>query len=252
MLYKDQTLSLGTGFFYELDGNSYLITNWHNVAGRHPQTQKLLSSSGGLPDRVRLTVSKEGILGQWFEHELPLYTDANTHTQPAKPIWLVHPTSEEKIDAVAIPFKAPKGGDLNLVNTIHSTPNMQISVSDDVFILGYPKGITGGGSFPIWKRASIATEPGLDLNSLPYMLVDTATRKGMSGAPVIAKRSGGYSEEGGGMIIGTDGSKFIGVYSGRLGVGEMQAQLGVVWKVSAIDEIIRGKKIGKSSFSLNS
>ena len=30
--------SLGTAFFYECEGETVIITNWHNVTGKHPQT----------------------------------------------------------------------------------------------------------------------------------------------------------------------------------------------------------------------
>lgn len=71
---------------------------------------------------------------------------------------------------------------------------MLLRVATDVFVLGYPKGISGGGEFPIWKRASIATEPDIQLGTLPKMLVDTATREGMLGAPVIAVARRGVLE----------------------------------------------------------
>jgi hypothetical protein len=45
--------------------------------------------------------------------------------------------------------------------------------------------------------------------------------------------------------------RFIGIYSGRIGSDVFQAQLGIVWKPSVIDEIMEGKIIGKSSFELH-
>jgi hypothetical protein len=42
------------------------------------------------------------------------------------------------------------------------------------------------------------------------------------------------------------------VYSGRLGHGELEAQLGNVWKAKAVDEVVQGQTKGKSSFSLSS
>ncbi|MDZ7783208.1 MAG: hypothetical protein U5K56_09900 [Halioglobus sp.] len=37
---------------------------------------------------------------------------------------------------------------------------------------------------------------------------------------------------------------FIGVYSGRIGKDEAKAQLGIVWKVVVMEEIINGKIYG--------
>lgn len=56
------------------------------------------------------------------------------------------------------------------------------------YVLGYPKGLHGGDDFPVWKRASIASEPDLDIDGLPKVLVDTATRPDVW--PVIAVRRG--------------------------------------------------------------
>ena len=108
--------------------------------------------------------------------------------------------------------------------------------------MGYPRGMSGGGHFPIWKRATIATEPDVDLDGLPRFYVDTATREGMSGSPVYAQEVGYWLPEGetdkAKASIGK-GRRFIGVYSGRLGAeDEFKAQLGIVWKESALISLV--------------
>lgn len=113
-----------------------------------------------------------------------------------------------------------------------------VHVGSDVFILGYPFGITGGEKLPIWKRASIASEPAIDLDGLPKIFVDTASRPGMSGSPVILKqrRQATIIQ---GNLISRYSMRFIGIYSGRIGSNDqLQAQLGIVWKAHVIDEII--------------
>lgn len=50
------------------------------------------------------------------------------------------------------------------------------------------------------------------------------------------------------ILNGRSYYKFLGVYSGRLGKGEMEAQLGVVWKASLLDEIIDGNVKGTGSW----
>jgi hypothetical protein len=49
------------------------------------------------------------------------------------------------------------GATLYSVNDLPQA-SMMVAVGMDAFILGYPRGI-GAGIFPIWKRASIASEP---------------------------------------------------------------------------------------------
>jgi hypothetical protein len=114
----------------------------------------------------------------------------------------------------------------------------------EAFVIGYPFSKPPRLVLPIWKRASIASEPDLDIDNLPKMLIDTATRSGLSGSPVVMQRIGLHGMEGGVMkgseIIGRI-RNFIGVYSGRIGDNEFKAQLGIVWKARVIDEKVLGK-----------
>jgi hypothetical protein len=62
----------------------------------------------------------------------------------------------------------------------------------------------------------------------------------MSGSPVVRRQYGQYQTEDGEfvVIIGA-ATKFLGVYSGRIGADdELKAQLGMVWKASVIEEIV--------------
>jgi hypothetical protein len=64
-------------------------------------------------------------------------------------------------------------------------------------------------------ESSIASEPDLDVDHLPKLLVDTATRKAMSGSEVFARHSGRLYQIGadtaniGQAIIGTS-YEFVG------------------------------------------
>jgi hypothetical protein len=103
---------------------------------------------------------------------------------------------------------------------------------------------------PIWKRASIGTEPLIDLDGVPKVMIDTATREGMSGSLVLARHdlSGPYTKKDGTTVqsFRTRLDQVLGVYSGRIGEKDIKAQLGIVWKARVINEIIEGKKPGWS------
>ena len=122
---------------------------------------------------------------------------------------------------------------------------MLVVVGMDTFILGYPFGIAVS-ALPIWKRASIASEPNLGIGGESFFYVDTASRPGMSGSPVILRTWGGFqTDTGGGVITAGAATKFIGVYSGRIGAqDELQAQLGIVWRADLIDQIIAAGRPG--------
>jgi Trypsin-like peptidase domain len=238
MSFQGRPLSTGTGFIWRAGEQEFLITNWHNVTGINPRTGVHLSPNASEPDTVTaqfdLAGSPPGTRGPV---SLPL-RDTND-----APLWLEHPMARG-VDVVALPLPAMPGAVLHPVNEMPSA-RIQISVGIDAFILGYPFGIHVS-TLPIWKRASIASEPGVAIGGLPCFYVDTASRPGMSGSPVILRSWGNYlTEEGGAVMFPGAATRFIGVYSRRIGAeDELQAQLGIVWRVEVVDEIIGAGRPG--------
>lgn len=241
----DAVLSSGTGFIYEKNDAKYLITNWHNVTGRSPVDGKCLSETMAVPDMISTLFRIKDNVGACSREHLPLYSDEEREA----PIWLEHPTHGSNIDVVAIPLASAITDKYQLfpINKIEFSTTYKTEVADDAFIVGYPFSDTPCLQLPIWKRASVASEPDVDLDQLPKFLVDTATRSGLSGSPVIMQRVGLHGATGekltGPELIGRI-RNFVGIYSGRVGVDETKAQLGVVWKANVIDEIIDGKITG--------
>lgn len=252
MTCQGNTLGTGTAFLYERSGRSFLVTNWHNVSGINPTSSAIIHKTGAVPDAltVRVPIVERKVDDELIEcrHEnltIPLYVD---DTQIDKR-WKEHPTHGRKVDVVAIPLRTRQLG--KIIAFPKGNPYLVPEVGSDVFILGYPLGLSGGG-YPIWKRGSIATEPGLDLGGLPKIYVDTATREGMSGAPVFFKSTKYrfFKNRIEGIVGAMPANRFLGVYSGRVGasmkgseanVQDIGAQLGVIWKESALREIIDGR-----------
>lgn len=251
--FNDTPLANGTGFFYEYKKTTFLLTNWHIVSGRNPHDGQSLSEKGGIPNKIHIKVPyhkkvEENISAlQWKQCIIDLYKNG-------LPIWYVHPTLNEKVDVVGIELTGLEEAAIVTANNAQlDLEKISIYPSMEVFILGYPLGMSGGGNFPIWKRGTIATEPEFDIDNLPKLFVDTATREGMSGSPIYAQEVGYWIpedlKEGKDFRIGK-GRRFIGIYSGRIGADdEFKAQLGIVWKESAIEEILDSKIKGKSSLS---
>lgn len=232
-------IGCATGFFYAHNKRTFLVTNWHVVTGINPNTSTVLHSGGAVPDTLALCVSGtkttanggQGV--RWTWRNLSLLDSDN------KPIWTEHPTYGRKVDIVAIPLSGLDETAIRPANAQDlDLEKLRLYPSMATFVLGFPRGMSGGGHFPIWKRATIATEPELDIDGLPRLYIDTATREGMSGAPVYAQEVGYWLPDG-----TTDpdqgsfgkGMSFIGIYSGRIGAeDEFKAQLGIVWKESAL------------------
>ncbi len=122
---------------------------------------------------------------------------------------------------------------------------LHIVAGDDAFVLGYPlRPDDTGLPLPLWKRATIATEVEYHM---PYYLIDTATRPGMSGAPVFARHSGLLAADSD-PSHGQPGAfyRFAGIYTGRVlhTEPEFQAQVGKAFKPDAIEEMLEAKNSG--------
>lgn len=174
---------------------------------------------------------------EWTGKELALYEEG-------QPVWLEHPMGS-KVDLVAIPITNYEWeGRIHTANGRKEVSGFNPMCGDDCYIVGYPEGFIGPLGTPMWKRASIASEPELNYDDKPMFLADSMTRPGMSGSPVFARISGLWGQEGAQISIG-DGpsvlgfwSKFIGVYAGREGDEKVGFQLARIWKSEAIEEII--------------
>ena len=177
----------------------------------HPQTGKALHTKGLIPNLLRIHYKQWGDATKTAVRSQPL--DLSLY-RGNEPIWFEH-DSRNVVDVVAIPLLLeglPNFAN-ECINTIDQEARLEVCAGMDCFILGFPEGLIGAANTPIWKRASIASEP---YQQYPYY-VDLATRKGMSGSPVIARHSGLFGMRGGTMtgneIIGTV-EKFVAIYSG--------------------------------------
>lgn len=150
MQFQGQSLSTGTAFIWQVNQQAYLITNWHNVTGINSQTKQHISPMAAEPDSIVVYLDKVGKLGMRFPITLALQDDSGN------PLWLEHPNGYA-VDVVALPLKTIPDVDFHPINVLTQFP-MRVSVGLDAFILGYPFGI-GVSTLPIWKRASIASEP---------------------------------------------------------------------------------------------
>lgn len=241
--------SQATGFYWLEEKSLYLITNWHVVTGWNPITDKAVADTGFVPTHLSSEFFLKEKVGDKLIKRRRREVRVELIDKNNSPCWLEHPALGRKVDVTAIHVCDLDKTELLTVpiNTYSDFIDFEVSAGDDAFVIGYPLGISGG-SLPIWKRASIASEPDIDIGDVPKFLIDTATREGMSGSPVIATRHGitnprgvtGLVDE---TVFGT-AETFVGVYSGRVDDDLLGAQIGIVWKASVVQEIIKGKKVG--------
>ena len=273
-----EILSSGSAFFFETDGASFIITNWHVVSGRSFIDREPLAASIREPLRITAKLSsysvgdrESGTFGIG-PHEIPLYCGE-------QPVWFEHPELGPSCDVVAIPFERPSScPDFmhNAANRI-SGDNIPIEPGCTVFVIGFPHAISVGYGLPLWKSGYVASEPHYNIQlggqlwaygglaggtSIPAFFIDAQTRAGMSGSPVFARYYGawdmgdpyrkvdpgesGFWERDDVAIWGSQGTKFIGCYSVRAGTKEQEAALGLCWRTDTIQEICRARKLGEN------
>lgn len=241
IFFNDISLSTGTCFFTKRNGITYLVTNWHIVSGRNADTKQCLEATGAIPNRLRVFIAEDQGEGTARYHEnsyidIPLYDENDT------PLWYELAIENRMIDVALIP--------LSNTDFLHCTiedaeepfnEKVHYEIASEIFIIGFP--FAKNTEFmPIWKKATVASEPEIDMDDMPYFYADTATKAGMSGSPVILYKDRPViivnEEEN---QISRHKTKFIGVYSGRIGANSdtrNDAQLGRIWKESVIDRIL--------------
>lgn len=229
--FQGQTLSTATGFVTEFDGRRFLVTNWHVAAGRRPDNGAVLSTSGGVPDEVVVMHNQAGALGTWVPKTESLYEAGGT------PRWREHPIHRRAVDVVALELAQLDDVDIYAHDPWNPGPGLATGVTSGLSIIGFPFGITGGGGLGVWVQGTVATEPALDFEGMPRFLIDSRTRPGQSGSPVLAYHAGGAvpMQDGGTTVFGGPVEQFVGVYSGRI---TDQSDLGFVWKAQALQEVI--------------
>lgn len=230
MQFNEQSLSTGTGFVVQSESGPVLITNRHNVTGRHQETGQPLSSTGGIPNQLVITHNQQGNLGQWTQRTERLLIDD-------EPTWIEHPILGAGADFIALRLTQLEGVQLYEYDVINTGPQIMVGPADSVSVVGFPFGLKAGGSLAIWATGFMASEPQIDFRDLPVFLIDCRSRQGQSGSAVIAHRSGGMlaMENGGSAAFTGSVTRFLGVYSGRI---NSESDLGLVWKASAIQELV--------------
>lgn len=222
----------GTGFVVQVEECSLLVTNYHVISGRDPRTGEQLREAKALPDRILIP-----LLSKRSSRELGWRAHVQWTVVDDEPLWIEHPKLGRAFDVVALPLEVPS--DCWFVPYSRDEgPPLATDLGSEVMIVGFPEGVTGAGLTAIWKGGTVASEPALTITELNHFLVDSNTRKGMSGAPVFARRFGNALMDSGDHHVSTGVSdRMLGVYAGRA-ADAPDMTLGRVWSWQGVKEVI--------------
>ncbi|MCG7532553.1 serine protease [Psychrobium sp. MM17-31] len=263
-----------TGFFVKTENKILLVTNWHVVTGLDPNNPQK-NRGRSVPEVLKITViSKDNMI---TELSLPLYN------KELEPLWREHP-ERNTVDLIVLPISMTLDKYFHIFDIFSELDSHSLTplVGKDVFILGYPFDKDSlKESFddfdhyflPIWKRGSIASEPSA-LISDKVILIDSLTRAGMSGSPVVlsedvsimvARTKRGQDvlkriDEGDVLAI-TESTpedigyeqrqkySILGVYSGVVGTTKLQElALGKCWHIDVLQNLIENQIKGKMPY----
>jgi hypothetical protein len=230
-MYGNNPLGTATGFIVTKENEHYLITNWHVVSGRRPDSNQVMDKQGRTPDTLLIWHHGKQ-LGTWKRKRETLIDDEGNKK------WLEH-NKGRMVDIAALPLESVTD-DIQIypLNLSLADVDMIPEVAMPISIIGFPAGLTSAGFFPIWKTGHIASEPNLNYKNEPLFLIDATTRGGMSGSPVVLRMNGGFKKKDGNIVMAVKGhrTRFLGIYSGRL---PRDSEIGRVWRPHLINEIIK-------------
>ncbi|ADW17182.1 hypothetical protein Despr_1009 [Desulfobulbus propionicus DSM 2032] len=254
-----QVVSQGTGFYFLSNKDNgqvlFLLTNYHVLTGSAPSERK-----APIGDNIFFQFHESDTeTGKIRNSNLPLFTPSG------KPLWLVssdHPEADFAV--IPLPTQCSKDCKVFCLSEEWATQKMKIRPATDVSLVGYPYGFYDtSNALPIWKSGTLASEPKVNFEGKPLMLIDVSAFPGMSGSPVFAIANGMYEMAEGNSVTPGMVRQFIGIYASmqmvsknkyleeivhdtKVGIRDLESlEIGHVWKGSIITELIDNIDIGK-------
>jgi hypothetical protein len=100
----------GTGFLYQDQGKTFIVTARHNLTGRNWETNEFINQDYAVePTHIRFTLrarnpaSPDIVFASGGPNSLSMYVSALID-EDYKPTWLEHPIHRAEMDVAAIPF----------------------------------------------------------------------------------------------------------------------------------------------------
>ena len=174
-----RVITNATGFFFERDGRSFLVTSRHVMFDRPSQH---------FPDRI----------------EIELHTDPDNLTKSTafsillyregKGIWRQGLDTAGEIDVAVIELERaalPATTVYRAFTASHLfTPHDRVEVGAPLLVVGFPLGFHDTlHHMPVVRQAAVASSFGLRFQGEGYFLTDARMHRGTSGAPVVMRRA---------------------------------------------------------------
>jgi len=233
----------GTGFFYNHNDNTYLVTNKHVVSGEDV-------------NEVRIFFRKHGDLLNLEWADIPL--DGGVGED-----WYEHPANQKldfDIDVAVIPINRTLSPFTEYINTTEETRSIEtgstaftpdlimsgddlLAGGDTAMIIGYPAEFVDTNTyFPILRNGRIASPLGMPFQGKPLFITDAMMYEGTSGSPVVAGPETLKNPATGGLRTSGQGFALLGIHSETYKrpsqTGGERLNLNAAWYADNINQII--------------
>jgi len=206
---QKRLLTNASAFFFQRDERLFLVTS------RHVMFDK---PSKHFPDRIEVELhTNPQLMANSTGFSIPLYRNG-------KSIWRVGSDTAGEIDVAVIEIERsalPKTAvyraftPKNLIGKLD-----QVEIGSSLLIVGFPLGFHDTmHHMPVVRHAVIASSFGMRFQGQGYFLTDARTHRGISGAPVVMRVTGGE------MADSEMPWMLLGVHSSRLDVGSRDLKL---------------------------
>lgn len=183
----------GTGFFFNFsisENNNVptIITNRHVM--ENVESIKLIFSLNDYFTSAERHVEKQIIEYNNVQAQVVYHSDPNIDLCAIKISPIIHLQIQNSIE---FQFKS-----LNMSNVPTDEELEALRFMEDIIMIGYPNGVQDSkNNFPIFRRGSTATHPGIDYEGNPECVIDMTVTPGSSGSPVFIYNPFGFNTRGG-------------------------------------------------------
>jgi len=230
-----------TGFFYNFDDSTYLVTNRHVVERQDTDTDR--------PESIRIFTRSIEPLTERDYHGISL-------TDGAGDDWYMHPLHDADIAVLPLDLnldcvnhrigiaeeRPPQTGSLAYNEESILSQKDRVRPGNRSQIVGYPGHyVDHEHDFPVTRSSIVSSQYGLPYNGEPIFLTDARMHPGTSGSPVIAGPLTLISYNG--IDLWGPAYKLLGVHSATLEQSTLDddsrmLELNTAWYAELIEETL--------------
>jgi S1-C subfamily serine protease len=201
-----RALTNASGFFFERDGQLFLVTSRHVVCDE---------PSEHFPDRIEIELHvNSSNMAESIGFSIPLYRDGASVWRQGRDAAGDIDVAVLEIDRTALPARVA----YRAFTPRHLVGSRQVEIGSSLLIVGFPLGFHDTlHHMPVVRHAIVASSFAFRFQGQGYFLTDARTHSGSSGAPVVMRAAAEDLELGDLPWI------LLGVHSARLDIGGRNA-----------------------------